>query len=184
MPYYTLALLLVLIVPAAWADDATLWQSLREPNMVVLIRHAQVGGGDGAVRDPSGRCHNERRLTGAGKGQARAIGRAFRVHKLAPKVLASPFCRTRETAQLAFGKVQVVELLGEIATADAAGRSAFETGLRELIMRERGVKPLVLVTHQPNIELMTFESVDLAEAVVARSDANGELTLLGRLRFD
>lgn len=184
MPYYTLALLLVSIAWPASAADDPLWQALRESNTVVLMRHAEATGGRAAARDPSGRCHNERRLTGAGRAQARAIGQAFNARKLAPRVFASPFCRARETAQLAFGAYRVVELLGEIANADGAARSAFEAGLAELIARERGAGPLVLITHQPNIELMTLESLEPATAVIARSNARGELTVLGRLIFD
>lgn len=184
MAYYTLALLIALVTPSAWAADDPLWQALREPNTVVLLRHAHADGGNAMMRDTTGRCHNERRLTKTGRAQARAIGKAFKLHKLAPRAFASPFCRTRETAQLAFGKFGVIDLLAEIASADAAGRDRFESGLRELVARERGAKPLVLVTHQPNIELVTFESIELAEAVVARSEADGELAILGRLRFD
>lgn len=101
MAYYTLALLIALVTPSAWAADDPLWQALREPNTVVLLRHAHADGGNAMMRDTTGRCHNERRLTKTGRAQARAIGKAFKLHKLAPRAFASPFCRTRETAQLA-----------------------------------------------------------------------------------
>ena len=50
-------------------------------------------------------CASQRKLADKGRAEARAIGEHVRRPKIAVcEVLASPFCRTTETASLAFGK--------------------------------------------------------------------------------
>jgi len=52
-------------------------------------------------------CSKQRNLTDKGRNEARAIGAAIRELQIPiDKVLASPFCRTVETAMLAFGKAE------------------------------------------------------------------------------
>ena len=52
-------------------------------------------------------CDNQRPLTDKGRAEAREIGAAFRELKIpVERVLASPRCRTMETAMLAFGKAE------------------------------------------------------------------------------
>ena len=54
-------------------------------------------------------CANQRNLTDGGRADARAIGAAIRSLGIPiGDVLASPFCRTRETAELIFGRATVV----------------------------------------------------------------------------
>ena len=52
-------------------------------------------------------CAKQRNLTDKGRNEARAIGAAIRELRIpVDRVLASPFCRTVETAMLAFGKAE------------------------------------------------------------------------------
>ena len=52
-------------------------------------------------------CDNQRPLTDKGRAEAREIGAAFRELKIpVARVLASPRCRTMETAMLAFGRAE------------------------------------------------------------------------------
>lgn len=52
-------------------------------------------------------CAKQRNLTDKGRNEARAIGAAIRELRIpVDKVLASPFCRTVETAIQAFGKAE------------------------------------------------------------------------------
>ena len=93
--------------PRGTHASEALWSALEEGGKVVLMRHAPVKVGADAgsplVRDPS--CRRERNLSLQGKRQAREIGRKFAQHRVpVSQVLHSPFCRTTETAQLAFGE--------------------------------------------------------------------------------
>jgi len=94
----------MVLSPAVHADDA-LWKLLQGGGQVVLMRHAVT---DPGVGDPEGMrlddCATQRNLSAQGIAHARRIGDAWRERK-APvgRVLASPWCRTLETARLAFG---------------------------------------------------------------------------------
>jgi hypothetical protein len=41
---------------------------------------------------------------------------------------------------------------------------------------------VVLVSHRPNIDLLTLELIGEGELLVARADENGELTVLGKIQ--
>ncbi len=69
-------------------------------------------------------CVQQRNLTDRGRDEARTIGAAInRLHIPIGAVLASPFWRTRETAQLIFGRVTVAAgVRGGPAQPDDRGR--------------------------------------------------------------
>ena len=96
----------VVAAPAgAQGDDAALLRELRA-GAVVLMRHAQTTPG---VGDPPGwtleRCETQRNLAPEGIAHARRIGQWFKAKQLRVGVVrSSPWCRTRDTAQLAFGR--------------------------------------------------------------------------------
>jgi phosphohistidine phosphatase SixA len=54
-----------------------------------------------------GDCTTQRNLSEKGRAQARAIGKAFKaMHIPVGRVMSSPYCRTSETATLAFGSTK------------------------------------------------------------------------------
>ncbi len=78
------------------------WSALKD-GTIVLYRHANAPG----VGDPAnfklGDCRTQRNLDAAGRAQAQHIGAQFRMQRIPVRmVLTSQWCRTRETAQLAF----------------------------------------------------------------------------------
>lgn len=108
------ALLLALLVPAAaLAQSATtpalggadLLAALRAGGHVVYFRHADTDHSQNDQRMTSVEdCTTQRNLSEQGREHARALGDA--IHALGipiGTVLASPLCRTVETAMLAFG---------------------------------------------------------------------------------
>ena len=93
---------------AAAQVDAGLVAKLREGGYVLFMRHAAT---DFSQNDSSMTsyedCASQRNLTDKGRDEARAIGaHVKRLRIPIGEVLASPFCRTMETARLAFGKAQ------------------------------------------------------------------------------
>ena len=97
-------------------------EALREGGLVVYLRHTATDDApDGVPTDP---CSAQRGLTDEGRTQARAIGAAFDDLDIpVGQVLASPFCRTIDTARLAFGAATPEEALLPIeagGSADAA----------------------------------------------------------------
>ena len=74
-------------------------------------------------------------------------------------------------------------LLREIAGADASRTSAFGAKAQSMISAARGRKPVVFVSHRPNIDVLSLELVDEGELLVARANGKGEVDVLGRMRI-
>jgi len=93
---------------AAPAADARLVEELRKGGYVLYLRHASTDFSKDDTRMASFEdCANQRPLTDKGRDEARALGRQIkRLGIPVDKVYASPFCRTVETAMLAFGKAE------------------------------------------------------------------------------
>jgi hypothetical protein len=92
--------------PKASLAPAALVGELRKGGYVLYFRHAATdfSEDDSKSRGPTD-CANQRNLTESGREEARAIGRAFAELGIpVGQVLASPMCRTDETAKLIFGK--------------------------------------------------------------------------------
>ncbi len=185
-----LALLLVL-APSARADDALLTgpalvDALRQGGYVLTFRHAAT---DFSQRDESRSklddCSTQRNLTDAGRADAREIGVQIRALRIPiGAVYASPFCRTRETAQLAFTKASLDRDLiwpgaGAEASVMAKHRTAVDTRF--------GTKPpdggnTVVVTHGFVIFGATHINVDEGEALVLRPGGGRTFTLVARVK--
>lgn len=98
--------------PAAAATSApsaaALAAALRSGGYIVYFRHTATdfSQNDEKMRDFDD-CANQRNLTDAGREQAQKIGAVWRTLNIpVGRVLASPYCRTREVAQLAFGRYE------------------------------------------------------------------------------
>jgi phosphohistidine phosphatase SixA len=97
-------------------------------------------------------------------------------------VLTSPFCRAKETAQLAFGGATVDSNLTALEIGTQAQGQARTQAITDLLARHAGKGNVALVTHRPNIDALTMELVEEGEAVVARIQPNGTLDAVGRIR--
>src|SRR2546425_9754279 len=103
--------LLLFVAASAWAQPGPdLVRQLREGGYVLFMRHTSTDFSQNDSKMTSYEdCANQRNLTDKGRAEARDIG--AHVQRLAipiGEVLASPFCRTMETARLAFGKAQAM----------------------------------------------------------------------------
>ena len=160
------------------AEDA--WQTIR-PGSVVLFRHALAPGGG----DPPGwrlnDCSTQRNLSAEGQAQARRIGEAFRQRRIdVSTVWSSQWCRTRETADLAFPGQWVDQppfnsFFGTPAQGAAQTRAALD-----LLLSRPGRGVTVVITHQVNITALTGVFPGSGEGVVV--DTSGQaLKVLGRV---
>jgi broad specificity phosphatase PhoE len=135
------------------ADPDKVVETLRKGGYVIYIRHGlteQNGPMDGAADAP---CDTQRNLSAAGRAQAAQIGKSMKALAIPiGRVVASPFCRTRETAEIAFGRYEVdQDLLFVIeSSADEAKRRA--EALHRLLATppKRGTNS-VLVSHSANL---------------------------------
>ena len=95
--------------PSESLAGAALLQALRGGGLILYFRHTSTdfGQNDDAMSGYED-CARQRNLTDGGRDEARRIGAAIkRLDIPIGDVLASPFCRTRETAQLIFGRATV-----------------------------------------------------------------------------
>jgi phosphohistidine phosphatase SixA len=186
MPLSCIVLLLFAVFPYGANASEDLWDLLREGGKVVLMRHAPVergaGTGDPLVRDPS--CRIEKNLSQQGRRDAEAVGRRFSENKVpVSSVMHSPFCRTTDTAQLAFGRASPADYLSllEVLDPDEAARQT--DVLNQVVGSYAGDGNLVLVTHEPNIRAVSFELMGHLDFLVAEPMGDGEFEELGVLRF-
>jgi phosphohistidine phosphatase SixA len=122
----TAALAVVLLAAAARAADPAggqalaprlegqaLVDALGKGGLTILMRHTATEpiAPDPATFDVED-CRTQRSLSERGREQARAIGAALpKLGVRISRVASSPYCRCLETARLAFGRVEVSELL-------------------------------------------------------------------------
>ena len=103
-------------------EGRALGDALRRGGFVLYFRHASTDFGQSDETMTSFEdCNAQRNLTDKGRDEARAIGAAIQRERIpVGDVLASPYCRTRETAQLIFGRATVAPAVrGGPAQADA-----------------------------------------------------------------
>jgi broad specificity phosphatase PhoE len=168
------------------ATAASLWgtklvEALLQGGYVIYFRHAAT---DQSETDASPlnlkSCRKQRNLNDQGRADARAIGLAFLALDIPiGRVLSSEYCRTRDTAMLAFGQAEI--------SSDLTGfpedlREQRIAALREVLStRPESGTNTVLVAHGFNIT--NTAGITLAEgeaAIFMPSDADG-FTLLARV---
>ncbi len=159
---------------------------LRAGGTVIVFRHAATDPSDEDdaqvdLRD----CSTQRNLTDEGRADAETIGGAFRELRVpVGPVWASPYCRARDTAELAFGRAQVVDGLEQLypEVDEVADRrlnklirqEAPAPGEPNLVVGGHGVYPSVL---EPALTL------DEGEAAIY-SVRGEEVELLGKVAPD
>ena len=153
--------------PSESLAGAALLQALRGGGLILYFRHTSTdfGQNDDAMSGYED-CARQRNLTDGGRDEARRIGVAIkRLDIPIGDVLASPFCRTRETAQLIFGRATVAPAVrGGPARADSDDRYA---ELRKLLstLPSRGTN-LAIASHGNPFRAVT-DTQYLAEGEVA-----------------
>lgn len=168
-----------LVASPALASDAlpTHWPS----GSVLLVRHARAPG----VGDPAGfrlgDCGTQRNLDDTGRTQARGLGERLRALNVPiGAVWTSQWCRTRDTAELAFPGRWIDQPDFNSFFADPDRASAQTAAALERLRSWRGPGVLVVVTHQVNISALTGRFVTSGEALLIDLP-EGQPRLLGRL---
>jgi phosphohistidine phosphatase SixA len=157
--------------PAAGEElpGPALLAALREGGFVIYFRHARTdfSQDDTDLSDLSN-CATQRNLSPEGRAQARLIGEAITALGIpVGEVLSSELCRTRETAELAFGQTTPMPDLTSFGTAGSeAEEQERAAALRRLLATPpaRGTNT-VLVGHLFNIQAAA--SIGLAEGEAA-----------------
>ncbi|MBA2374955.1 MAG: histidine phosphatase family protein [Actinomycetota bacterium] len=156
--------------------------AMRDGGFVIFIRHPETDASpvsadaDGHLEDLSD-CSLQRNLTDAGRGDARSLGEDIeRLEIPVGEVLASPYCRTSETAELALGEAEAVP---ELATPRYLSPGDPEADERIAYLREVFSTPPAegantwVMTHKLNLRLVSGESVPEGGAVVFEPRGEG-----------
>src|SRR3954447_3804425 len=183
-----LAVALVAAGAGGAAPSPALLKQLERGGYVLVLRHA-VTDQSKQDEDPVdlSDCSTQRLLSAEGRAPARAAGRAVRRLEVPiGTVLTSRFCRTRETARLAFGRGTVSPaLLNTVASAhDARWRAQIAAARRLLGTRPAPGKNAVLVTHGVVVTDTTGLDLDEGELLVFRPLGNSRFRLAGRIPAD
>lgn len=175
-----LAILFLGIASTAQSASDAEWAALQDGS-ILLLRHANAPG----VGDPPGfklgDCRSQRNLDEAGRAQARRVGEQFRQRGIkVGAVLTSQWCRTRETAELAFPGMARDDARFNSFFADRGVEPAQTAAALATLSRWRGPGVLVVTTHQVNITALTGVVPASGEGVVVRPGRGG-IEALGRL---
>ena len=180
----------LVLLGAALANGAVAmadgWAVLKQPGHVVFMRHSDAPG-SGGYGDPPGYrlddCATQRNLSEEGRAHARRTGEAFRQNGIAfDRVLTSPWCRCKETAELAMGKA------AEIFTplSNLVGRSEHREpqvkALKAYLAGLDGKTRVLLVTHGIVINALTGIQPASGEMVIVKPGPGGEPKVAGRLQ--
>lgn len=158
-------------------------QALQEGGLVVYLRHAATD----RSKDDAGLlelddCSTQRNLNDAGRRQARTIGRAFRELEIpVGEVRASEYCRTRETAELAFGRAELEPDLTGFPGEGDPGYDGRVRATKELLAAAPEEGNTVLVAHVKNLEAAAAISVEEGELAVFEPRGEDGFDLLGRV---
>jgi phosphohistidine phosphatase SixA len=169
---------------SARQGPAELVDRLRDGGYVVFLRHAAT---DHSQKDrlgvPLTDCAGQRNLNEAGREQARELGRAWRELEIpVGDVLTSGYCRTKETAELAFRRYTIVPALTGIPAEQTGTYGGRVRALRRLL----GTPPpdgenTVIVGHIANLEAATNVEIEEGDAAVFEPHGGSHYVLVRKM---
>lgn len=160
---------------------------LRQGGYVLYIRHAAT---ESAQDDPTPDLNDpgtQRNLSAAGRAQAREIGQAFRRLRIPiGDILVSPYHRTRETAELAFGAGRARDARELINEAyPGTDDDLLAQRLRRLLGRRPSAgSNTVLVSHGFNISRAAGLSIAEGDTVIFNPASRRPLTPVATIGAD
>lgn len=168
------------------AKLAAVIDDLRQGGFVIYLRHATTGTAPVEAEDVT-RCETQRNLSAQGRSEAVQIGKSMQALRIPiGRVISSPFCRTKDTAQLAFGRYVEDPDLGFLISSDASETKRLAASLRRMLATppEKGSNT-VLVSHSANL----FEAAGMfakpeGVAYVVKPLADGRFELLAKVLPD
>lgn len=164
-----LSLLLIIPMQMVWVAGSTtkaspvnlsLLNSLRQGGYILFVRHGEATVGEDQPYLVFSDCSTQRNLSEEGKRQALLFGEVLRNLQIPVQtpVLASPFCRTRESAELAFGEenvqldpfwIRIYNLSGDVTTSEQKSTLAALTSVLEKVPSS-GTNKVIIAHSFPN----------------------------------
>jgi phosphohistidine phosphatase SixA len=145
---------------AAATLDRDVFSSMQTGGYVLYFRHGPTDFSQIDTTTDYNDCSKQRNLTDAGRTLERRVGAAIRKLSIPiGGVFADPFCRTRESAQLLFGRYSVLRQL-------MPGATSLSDNLRRVLatLPEGRVNTAMVLHHD---ELVAIDGPSLAEGEAA-----------------
>jgi phosphohistidine phosphatase SixA len=177
---------LALVGTATQLTGAALVEALRGGGYIIFLRHTatDMSVGDSDTLELAD-CTKQRNLNAQGRAEAQAIGTAMRALQIPiSQVLTSRYCRTIDTARLAFGDAFIIsdDITGFNLAPDSAERRRRNEALGGLLSTPPPAgSNLVLVSHQYNLGDVTGLESKEGDALVFAPTGPAGFTLVGRV---
>ncbi len=167
-------------------EGPALLAALRRGGYVIYFRHTSTDFGQDDSRMTSYEdCATQRNLTDAGRAEARAIGASIRKLGIpVGDVLASPYCRTMETARLIFGRATPsIAVRGGPASNDGDRYAALK---QLLAQRPPAGTNIAISSHGNPFRAVAGSEPYLAEgeAAIVEAQPGGGFRIVARIRKD
>ena len=162
-------------------------QLLKEGGYVIFFRHAATEkvGEKVVSANKLSDCATQRNLSARGREQAKKIGSAFKELAIpVGNVYASPYCRTVDTAELAFGRHIKSDNLHFAIHLPREKRGPVSEKLREMFAQQpSSSNNTVIVSHTGNLK----EAVGIwpkleGDAHIFKPDGSGNFTYIGAVK--
>lgn len=166
---------------------ASVLDELRRGGLVIFLRHTTTNqaGIDGP--EDARRCETQRQLSSRGRAEAVQIGKAIRTLAIPiGHVASSPYCRAKDTAQLAFGRFAEHPDLGFVIGSDAGETRRMTDALRRLLATPPAMGTnSVIVSHSANLlEATGIFAKPEGAAYVFRPLGDGRFETIARILPD
>ncbi|NIK71389.1 histidine phosphatase family protein [Paenibacillus sp. BK720] len=196
--FWLSSILLILILlqacPAeAMPADPALLKSLQQGGYILYVRHGDATVGTDSPSVNLDDCSTQRNLSEAGRSQAISYGNALRQWHIPVQmpIAASPFCRTKETAELAFGagNVRTDSFWVQIYRLSGSAPPAQQEAVLQALSSQLEIPPApgtnkVIVAHSfpPGIGLGEIKS--LGTVVIKPKGQGNGYDIAGRFDLD
>ncbi len=161
----------------------TLAADLRKGGYVIFFRHTAT---DQQQKDRDldfADCDTQRNLNQKGREEAQAIGASFkRLNVPVGKVLASPFCRTLETAEIAFDKSAISQGLVSITYARTQTPELVKAVVKKIRTPPLDATNTILVGHGVNLNVALELELKEGGAAIFKPKANRNFALVAQIQ--
>lgn len=186
--YLLLSLFALSLAPSAGAQDGepppALLEELQKGGFVIFFRHAATNQNHKDT-DPDDleNCAAQRNLTEQGRGQARAIGDAFRALTIpVGDIVSSHYCRCLDTLRIPFGHAKPsVDLTSIVGVSEAERQRRILAIKRMLSAPTQAGKNTLLVSHRFMLHDASGLWLKEGEAGIARPLGNGRFEIVGQI---
>lgn len=184
---------LMAVTTSAQAQDlkgAALLAELKKGGYIIYFRHFETGADfadqvTAKIED----CWTQRQVNGAGFRDARRIGKFIYTQKIpVGRVVASPFCRTWESANMAFGRHERIDALKILPAKDYSPEenAVMKAGLLPFVATAPAAGTnVVVMAHDDNLTAAGGPLLEVqGEAAVIKPDGKGGFTTVARIKPD